>query len=103
LIDVIVVVLMTLFGGNGLPSENHHPKSNNETLFDLRRQSLSLLDGTIRVIPRVITGYPTAVANLSFKSRDDLFSYLIDFSYFLLKIVFRQLVDTVRTDQKDHF
>ena len=64
LIDVIVVVLMTLFGGNGLPRENHHPKSNKEALFDLRRQSLSLLDGTIRVIPRVITGYPTAVANL---------------------------------------
>jgi hypothetical protein len=35
LIDVIVVVLMTLFGGNGLPSENHHPKSNNETLFEV--------------------------------------------------------------------
>ena len=64
---------MTLFGGNGLPRENHHPKSNNKTLFDLRQQfccrrllmqSLSLLDGTIRVIPRVIAGYPKAVANL---------------------------------------
>jgi len=58
LIDVIVVVLMALFGGNGLLSENHQPKSNNETIFDLRRQSLSLLDGAIRVIPRVITVIP---------------------------------------------
>ena len=67
---------MTLFGGNGLPRENHHPKSNNKSLFDLRQhifcrrllmQSLSLLNEAIRIIPRIITGYPTAVANLKKK------------------------------------
>ena len=29
-----------------------------------------------------------------------LFSYLTDFSYFTFKIVFRKLLDTVRTDNK---
>ena len=32
-----------------------------------------------------------------------LFSYLTDFSYFTLKIVFRKLLDTVRTGQNDNF
>jgi hypothetical protein len=36
---------------------------------------------------------------LSQTFRDDFFSYLTDFSYFTLKIGFRKLLDTVRTDK----